>query len=1395
MPVNCPIDPSKFDIQTVRDLVNQKKFEFLKGNPNDTVEDVIARRKILQGLFTTELVDNSKLTKGLHLDGSGKTSRYVWIDTKELAVQGRVTDKNKAAFVKRRGKEASDELSNLPDNEVKRNAGTKFHKAAQDITNIFKNKYAKFIENPPSKEELKTVQEISDELGLNPQDFGDPETKTGLFYEIERLVKLGIDVQNSIDPTKKVFIQAEDFNLDTDGSKGGTADLLFIYSDKSASLFDYKTMTPHYSKLDATGNIVKEDWIPGYKIEEFNVQLPTLMDMYKKTGIKNFRHARIIPVQIGFVEKKKADPTKKEGARLTNAITTIRMGEDSDKKKFLTPIPITLESTGVAGLDEALSKANKLKHNLTKRLERLADETAEAFKLRGRIKKLNSLINSIMLKKDIKGFTELYNGLIQGYLDVNRTLKSDYLEEGNNLYLNLSKIDDLLSDLQLFKAIANSTPDFIKSIPEDKANALDRAAYFANLDTIAGVANNLEEALKQRAIDLTLNLDDKAAMLGDKNLTWFDKLFRRFSNINNTIFKKARTIIEGANTKTRLDLMKFTDKLDKLNKEVQVWSAANGLGGFKVYDLLINKKSGNLHTKFKTELYDTLEEARREKDDKTLDSMVKLKEDYKELYQAALQKHMIINSYTMGDIQTNKDLIEWINENNPDLKSSTSKYSDYWYKYYEIDPSKVSENLLNPEYAKIRSTPALLNYYNFWEESMEQFRSLLDIQYTKVPNNFIPWIKGNTMEQLMNGSTVFSKENFMNIMSVQENNTILYQESYITLRGEIDPATGLQKREIPKYFINPLVNNQGDIDNTLKSFDLSSSLAVFAQMAFSYNNLKHTESTIEALKDILAEKGVNQTTAEGKEVRINNDQKAQTEEGPQTEESKLFEDMINYHLYGVFYKDKPSKFKQGLLKVKQYQQIKELAISPISNLVNLMGARTNAFFEGDKGYFYTKTMWGKSLKDRYSNEKKPLYFALANFIQPYAGKPEDRKSMPWLDKVAKMGKNNLAQNINYNTLFAGFRVGDEHIDEQVMYSMLQNYGLDKNNNLVRLNAKRLEEGLKSLLDNSRIEGEALIVEGLIDKDGNVNAELYSQLRNLVLNTTTTIKGGLNSEDMNAANMTVIGKLFMSFRNWLPALAEERFRGVDNILSQQSLRYNPQTNTVTEARYTALLSDVVDPEAVGVLNLVKYVGLASAKLAANMLPFVKNSKFAQVNENRARVLYDNFLKENEHLPAVKNGSLTFEDFLEYKQGQIRALATEITYMLTLLVLLGILGGGFDDDDKFAKKNWATRQSYRILNRYRRELMGIVNPGDWVTLLNNPLPILGLAINANKTIQNTFDEGFDEIFGEAEGRGLVNIMGNKKIKDKKEKLYYLYKWIPGYKFINLFEPTKTTETSKY
>lgn len=1374
---NCPIDPSESPINEVRDLVNKRKFGFLKGRPDDTFDDVIARREILNKLFTTELVDNSKLVKGLHLDPSGKTARYVWIDTKELAAQGRVTDKNKVNFVKRQGKKQADELSNTPDNVVKRNGGTRFHKAAQDLMEVVKFINKDFIANPPSKEFIKDIKTIMEELDANPNDFNE------LYEEIKKQVKFAIDVQNSIDPTAKVYIKAEDFNLDLEEGIGGTADLLFIYSDKSASLFDYKTITPNFTKVDSTGKIIKEDWIPQYKMDEFNVQIPKLMDMYKKTGITSFRHARIIPVQIGFNEKLKADTTKVEGARLTSKITNLRVGYEKERKEYLSQIPIMLESTGNEGLDKALSEANKLKHNLTKRLDRTTEDAAESFKLRGRIKKVNNLINTIMLNKNIDGFVELYKDLVERYLDVNRTLVSDYMEEGNTKFLSLAKIEDLKADLKIFDAIAFSIPEFVKTL--DTYTDEQKKKSFDLLDVLTSKSGQLYKALQQRTIDLSLNEDDQLSRAGDKNLTLWDRYFRRFSNITNTIFQKARGYIETANNKTRLDLNKFTTKLDKLNKAVQVWGESNGLYGFKSFEPLINKKSGNLHTRYKSELYDTLEQARREQDDKTLDSMIKLRDDAEQRFSVALQRHMIFNSFSVKDTTEKKELVDWIAENDPSKQTSKVKYGEFWNKYYEIDESKIPNDMFNPDYLIIKNNKPLLDYYNFWEDSMEMFRGMLDIKYRKVPNNFIPWIKADAIERYLNGHSMFSKDSFKNLLSVEENNELVFKEGYITLRGEIDPETGLQKREIPKYFINPLVNNQGDIDNSLKSFDLSASITVFAQMAFNYNNLKHTESTLEALKDILAEQGVNQTTADGNAVRIPNDQSPQREKGAQTKESILLEDMINYHLYGVFYKDKPSKAMQALLSLKRYQQLKELALSPIASTVNIMGARTNALFEGVKGYFYTPSMWAKSLKDRYDN--KEVYFALANFIQPYQGNN--------VENIAKKLKGNkIAKNINYDTLFAGFRIGDEHIDEQVMYSMLQNYAL-VDGKLVRLNSKLVDKGeTKSLLENTKIEDDNLIIEGLLDKEGNVNEEVYLQLRNLILNTTTSIKGGLNSQDMNAVNMTIIGKMAMSFRNWLPALAEERFRGINNVLSKQSLRYNPQTNTVTEARYTALISDVVDSDVVSVMNLLKYVSLASAKLAVNVVTFNK-TKFGKANEERARVLYEKFLEDNAHLAAVRNGSLTFEDFLDYKNGQIKALATEMRYILAIVTLLAVLGGGFDDDDKFTKKNWATRTTFRVLNRYRRELMGIVNPQDWVSLTRNPIPVASLAYEGIKTITNTFDEAFDDLFGEAQGRSIINPAGKKSKDDKTERLHYTLGWIPGYKLIKMFEPTEESKKSKY
>lgn len=1384
--MSCTIDPKDFTIQVVRDKIKNKEYDFLIGKPTDTFEDVVNRLKILRGKVTTELIDNSQLVKGTHLDINGKTSRYVWIDTKELAALGRVTDATKRKFAKRVGAKRASEINQLPDSVIKRDGGTKFHIAMQEILyNIMKANSDKIFNPLDDSKEVMSYQEIQTYLGITNEQF------KAVKESVEKIFKFIENTQKSIDPNGKFYINPEEFVLDPQASIGGTADLLAIYSNKTASLFDYKTITADYKSVDESGVVNSPNWISRGKLEDFNIQLPMLMDMYKKLGVKEFLHARIVPVQIVFKEKPKGDETKVSGARLTETIKAIHV----DSNEFLSQIPIILEDTGNASLNKALEEANILKHNLNKRLSKYSDDAAEAYKLRGRIKKIDDLLNNIMIKGEMQGFVKLYKSVVEGYLDINRKLDAAYLEEGNTKYLTNDKINDLKDDLTIFESIALSLPDFISSLSENRLSASDKEGMFKAIDELNSKAGFIKSAINQLSININLTEDEQLARLGDRNLSMFDKLFRRFSNINNTIYNKVRTIIDTANNKTRLNVIDFTKKLEKLDSAVQTWGAANGLKGFKAYEPLIDKKSGNLHRRYKAELYSELEEARLSQDDKTLNELTNLKDNYKDIYEEALKKYMIIHSYTEADKESNTELITWMQENDPDSKISKVKYSDYWYKYYQVNESNISDDLFNPDYLNIKNNKALHDYYTFWEDSMIKFRDMLDLPYGKVPANFIPWVKANIIEQYMNGSLRFSKEGFKQLMSVEENNEISFKEGYFTFKSELDPDTGLAKREIPRYFVNPLVNNQGDIDTSLKSFDLSASMTVFAQTAFNYNNLKHTEATIEALKDILALQGVNQTNSAGQEGKINNSNKPLTEKGAQTDESRLLEDMINFHLYGLIYKDKPGKFAQYALSLKRYQQIKELGLAPLSSAVNVMGARSNALFEGTKGYFYTRGMWSKATVDRIKN--KELFFSLANFIQPYQGSH--------IDTIAKKFKGNkIAKHINMDSMFGLFRNGDEHIDEHIMYAMLQNYYINKDGVLSRMNSKLREEGnFKSLLEGSRIEGDNLIIEGILDESGVVSEDLYRQLRNLILNTSMTIKGGLSNEDMNAANFTIMGKLMMSFKNWLPALAEERFRGVTNIMDKKTLRYNPQTNTVTEGRYTALLSDMfTDVEDKSVVKFMTIVSQSILKLTADIVTFgaftSKGSALRyKVDETKARALYNKFLQDNPNLPAVKNGLLSFEDYLDYKQGQIRALVTELTFMLGIVILLAVMGGGFDDDDKnqISKKNWASRQIYKIMNRYRRELMGIVNPQDWVALGRNPLPILSLGNEALRTINNTFDEALDDLTGEREQRSLINPMGKKVRKDKTPRFYRTLNWVYGYKALKFFEPFEEDKSSKY
>ena len=156
-----------------------------------------------------------------------------------------------------------------------------------------------------------------------------------------------------------------------------------------------------------------------------------------------------------------------------------------------------------------------------------------------------------------------------------------------------------------------------------------------------------------------------------------------------------------------------------------------------------------------------------------------------------------------------------------------------------------------------------------------------------------------------------------------------------------------------------------------------------------------------------------------------------------------------------------------------------------------------------------------------------------------------------------------------------------------------------------------------------------------------------------------ITGQIDPNEVRQINMTIFGKMFMMFRNWIPALATERWGG---------LRYNQSLDDFKYGRYTAFVN-----------TWKGHTLQALGNMTLQVLTFSKAGKF-DFSDKNLKIMYDKFMKEN---PQYK-GKFTFEEFKESREQQLRALATELRMWIATLTLF-LLAKGDDEDDE-EKEGW-------------------------------------------------------------------------------------------------------------
>ena len=140
-------------------------------------------------------------------------------------------------------------------------------------------------------------------------------------------------------------------------------------------------------------------------------------------------------------------------------------------------------------------------------------------------------------------------------------------------------------------------------------------------------------------------------------------------------------------------------------------------------------------------------------------------------------------------------------------------------------------------------------------------------------------------------------------------------------------------------------------------------------------------------------------------------------------------------------------------------------------------------------------------------------------------------------------------------------------------------------------------------------------------------------------------------------------------------------------------------------------------------------------------------------------------------------ITLDQYKKIKAGQIRAMVSEIEILVLFTSMVVMLGADWNDDgEPLYKDNWVFHQIYKVLNRTKTELAFTYAPSEYAKLISSPIPLAGLALQAERLLSNTLDEAGDTMFGEKTERFPIPF-GKNKGNDERNTFYYTLGLIPG------------------
>lgn len=1169
-------------------------------------------------------------------------------------------------------------------------------------------------------------------------------------------------INRRLNTNGKVKIFTEQILIDPKNDIGGTADVIALYSDNTAAVFDFKTKIPAKQYTDSSGNIITTDYITYHHKEKYKAQLGTIQKiLISQYGVKQVVQSRIVPIQVNM-------GVDTDTGKYNNTITRVVVGAKQNPNLVqYAPLP---ELTGFKDLDEFLTDIEKrIKIYETK----IKNNSKDKDYYKKKLEELQHAKQSILVKHS-------FNDLIKYGEELLKSIEGSKISD-----LDIEQLRDLKDELKSLTVLSRVTEEYRRAL----------AVSIQNKDLITQIESairTLTESVSSRLFDVEQELYNKKLASKIEELTGYSiidqsgnfirfndtgflsKYANQLSQFDNPIFKAYRAILNETQHNTREKVNKLIQDVVSKDNELRNWMKANGKDEAWLVKSLIDtdpesQDADNLHSKLTSEFRKKIKDLRQSRDVDEITKIYEPSEKYAEyLAKEKVEKKAYFNKRYADSNTADLLYTRWLNHHDLTFFNGKPKHPDAWKKQLTRGKLKIKDSVIEANYSKeynyIRSIPALNAYYDLFEKYNKEFRNILGVEYFNLPNNFLPNVRKSNIDRLLDNGIIKGTgeivDNFMEELNVREDDMIF---------GEIDPETGALKKTIPKFFINPFKDKSGKLAVGEKSYDLTKSLIIFSKMAYNYEQMNQVEGVVLALRDFIAEKG-EQIIKRGDSTMkdIVGNELASKMHGKDIE--KIFQSFVDLYLYGVTVNpisdNSSGKYEKLILEAKQYFTLKSLGLGFIPAVGSFLAAKTQAAIEGFKGQVYTSEQYKKTMTFVHSERSK--FHALYAFFDPM----DVNYDFFSVDPTSKTGlgdpreRNVIKKYVNSRLLLRSFSAGDEFIDECILTSMAQNYYLDSDNKLRRMkhDEDRVTHKNRSIWALFKFDGE----NASFDISEAELKELKKDFRAAAQAAQSKIKGVIPEEDKAYWQTQIVGQVVMHFKSWMPGLLRERFG---------ETKYNDALQLVEMGRFTAFRQELYDVDQLSIPVFMKDIVLPKVGQLLKHLVWYNGTK----NNPRIRMSYENWLDNNPHY----RGKISFDDFLLAQQSQMKALIIELRILLTMAMLVALLGADFDDDGKkFYQETWITRKLAAVLSKTNSEISFTYNPAEFAKMIKNPIPLAGLLTDAVNILANTYDETIDHTLGEKAPLPFHKPQKN----DKAGAFYYSSKLIPGLgqgsKFFELF-----------